>query len=644
MRTDASLLQEFAGSQSEAAFAELVRRHADLVYATARRQCWGDLHRAQDITQLTFSELIRQAPRLLHHPSLAGWLHTTAMHFAARLRRSEHRRVIRETSAYAMVHELPADAAEVLWRDVRPEIDTALQTLSPPDRDLVLRRFFQGQSYAEIRESLGLTENTARMRVDRALERLRRTLEKRGVRSTTALLTGCLGAHAVSPTPATLLATLTIPALAPISLATSTSTSVLLSLGRCLGRFGEALISAKQWILVGSALTLLGVLTLDADSVVANRSPRVEFAPLQDPNPALPTESPSDSGAAFAWKWAAVESADYRQLATNLRADGAPESLVRDFIGLDLLRIYGARAAQLRATANAAEYWRKPSFPVPGSDEYRRYRELDHEQHAVMQSLFGPHTRPSAAWNLPFMVVDQDAVRFAWLPPEVLPEVLRILAPSLEEQLQENSTPGVRVHQPEVEQRRLDRQLASLKDLLTPAQLEELRWREDPEVEQLRTYTRECALSESEFRQLAAAAPSLELYRPAVSAADVRDLEDQLARVLSPGRAREVVRGLDGTYITALRITEHLGLPIETARRIWEIKADTLRALELLESSPTTSSQETLSRRRMLQERVSLEVRALVGDEGFAALRSADWTWWKGLEQPGALRANRRHP
>lgn len=637
MRTDASLLQEFAGAQSEAAFAELVRRHADLVYATARRQCGGDRHRAEDITQLTFSELLRQAPRLLHHPSLAGWLHTTAMHFAARLRRSEQRRVLRENSAYALADQLRPDSVDSLWNDVRPLIDAALLTLSSTDRDLVLRRFFQGQSYAEIRASLGFTENTARMRVDRALERLRRTLEKRGVRSTTALLTGCLGAHALTPTPAALLATLTLPTLAPVSLAASGA--MLPAVGRWLAGFGEALFAAKQWILAGSALTLLGVLAIDADSTLPPLPPRVDFAPLQTPSASRSATSEEESGAVFAWSWATVESTDYRQLVANLRADGVPESLVRDLVGLDLLRIYGARAAQLRADTTPAVYWRKPRFPTPGSDEHRRARELEHEQHAVMQSLFGQQLRPFAAWNLPFMGADLDAVRFAWLPSEVLPEALRRISPMLEEEREENSTPGVRVNDPTVAQRRLDRQLAALKDLLSPAQLEEFRRREDPDIEQLRIYTRECELNEPEFRRLIEAAPDLELYRPAVTATDLRELEERLRQILSPGRAREVLRGLDGTYITAKRTTEHLGLPIETARRIWDIKFDALRALELL----ATSSPEAAQQRQALHERVSREVRALVGDDGYAALRSADWTWWKGLEQPGTLRANRRH-
>jgi len=42
MTDDAELLRRYATDRSEAAFAELVRRHVDLVYSTALRQMGGD--------------------------------------------------------------------------------------------------------------------------------------------------------------------------------------------------------------------------------------------------------------------------------------------------------------------------------------------------------------------------------------------------------------------------------------------------------------------------------------------------------------------------------------------------------------------------------------------------------------------------
>ena len=83
MSEDAQLLRRYATERSEAAFAELIRRHVDLVYSAALRQVAGDAHGAQDVTQQVFSELARQAKPLARHPALAGWLYTATRQIAA---------------------------------------------------------------------------------------------------------------------------------------------------------------------------------------------------------------------------------------------------------------------------------------------------------------------------------------------------------------------------------------------------------------------------------------------------------------------------------------------------------------------------------------------------------------------------------
>jgi DNA-directed RNA polymerase specialized sigma24 family protein len=59
--TDQQLLREYAERRSEAAFAELVRRHVDLIYSAALRMVC-DSHLAEDVTQGAFVALARSAP------------------------------------------------------------------------------------------------------------------------------------------------------------------------------------------------------------------------------------------------------------------------------------------------------------------------------------------------------------------------------------------------------------------------------------------------------------------------------------------------------------------------------------------------------------------------------------------------------
>jgi DNA-directed RNA polymerase specialized sigma24 family protein len=74
---DHQLLAEFVRSESETAFAELVRRYAGLVYSTALRFS-SSPHHAQEITQAVFIILARKAATLSSRVVLSGWLYQAA--------------------------------------------------------------------------------------------------------------------------------------------------------------------------------------------------------------------------------------------------------------------------------------------------------------------------------------------------------------------------------------------------------------------------------------------------------------------------------------------------------------------------------------------------------------------------------------
>lgn len=214
MTDDAELLRRYVQSASEAAFAELVQRYIGLVYHAARRQVGGDAAAAEDVTQAVFSLLARKAASLLRHESLAGWLHATARFAALQTLRAERRRRSREQEAHDM-QELSSDArTAAAWERLRPVIDQALGELSESDREAVLLRYFAGLPLAQIGEKFKVTENTARMRVDRALAKLQAVLMRRGVTSTAAILDAVLVGEASGATPVGLAATVTGTALA----------------------------------------------------------------------------------------------------------------------------------------------------------------------------------------------------------------------------------------------------------------------------------------------------------------------------------------------------------------------------------------------------------------------------------------------
>jgi len=214
MIEDAELLRRYAEEKSEAAFAELVQRHVNFVYAGALRRVGGDAHLAEDVTQQVFVAVAGKAAALARHPALSGWLFTATRNVAAQLVRTERRRQRRESEASIMNELTSPSANEAGWERLRPVLDAALDRLGETDRQAVLLRFFEGKSFAEIGGRLRLAENTARVRVDRAVDKLKGALAARGVTSTTAALGLALASQAGVAAPAGLAATVTGAALA----------------------------------------------------------------------------------------------------------------------------------------------------------------------------------------------------------------------------------------------------------------------------------------------------------------------------------------------------------------------------------------------------------------------------------------------
>ncbi len=178
-QTDSQLLGAYAGNRSEAAFAELVRRHIDFVYsAVVRMVC--DRHLAEDVTQGVFVALATNASQLAERPALSGWLHRTARNIAAHTVRTIERRRAREQEASAM-NELLSGGTDTAWEDISPHLDAALDDLNEADRDALLLRYFEGKSAHEMAKVLGVSEEAAQKRVSRAVEHLREFLAKRGV-------------------------------------------------------------------------------------------------------------------------------------------------------------------------------------------------------------------------------------------------------------------------------------------------------------------------------------------------------------------------------------------------------------------------------------------------------------------------------
>lgn len=250
--SDGELLNRFGTEADHEAFAELVRRHLPAVSATARRIVMDPVA-AEDVAQVVFTRLAQRWRRVPRRCVLGAWLHADTRLVALQHLRSERRRQLREQTAVLDANALEPEPPD--WAAIRPLLDESLERLAEADRDVIVMRYLEPSSLDEVARRLGLKEDAARMRVHRALERMRVCLEKRHVATTTAALSSVLTTYGALPVPLSVSQTVA-------GLAMATSHSALLSAGT--GSLLSPLLMNKALPWVGAVL----VAALTADVVL----------------------------------------------------------------------------------------------------------------------------------------------------------------------------------------------------------------------------------------------------------------------------------------------------------------------------------------------------------------------------------------
>ena len=211
---DGELLRRYVEDGSQDAFAAIVQRHFALVYSAALRQVNNDAATAQDVAQAVFCDLARKVQSLSRHPLLVGWLYRSTRFAAVDAMRSQRLRRRYEQKAATMNRLIVESGEEMNWIDLSPVVDQMLAGLKSRDRDAILLRYFEAQSFTEVAAHLKLTEDSARMRVKRALEQLRTSLRRGGIVTTSAVLELALAENGIAAVPAGL-----VPAICSLALA-----------------------------------------------------------------------------------------------------------------------------------------------------------------------------------------------------------------------------------------------------------------------------------------------------------------------------------------------------------------------------------------------------------------------------------------
>jgi RNA polymerase sigma factor (sigma-70 family) len=366
--TDTDLLAAYTRDRDPTAFATLVRRHADLVYNACLRQTRGHHHLADDATQATFLLLAQRAHRLKPTVTLAGWLYTTARHAAANACRAETRRRRHEQKAATArlsspksampTTTLPADAhGTSLWHDLLPFLDPAVNALPTRDRDALLLRYFQAKPIRDVAAALNISEDAAKQRCSRAVEKLRRHFTARGLTTPAAALTTTLLAHTTTHAAPPAI----ISAVCGFALPTAVAPSISLIAGKTLlmtqlKSLATAAIAATLLVATGAAALLLAA---------PPSKPSPPPSPLASTSP---TTAPATTNVAITDPVAAA-------LVRELRAAESWIDTVKSFqLTAELTWLPPAPGVPPAASANFTEGTEKLSL---GFDDHRLFYRAD---------------------------------------------------------------------------------------------------------------------------------------------------------------------------------------------------------------------------------------------------------------------------
>ncbi|MDX9972299.1 MAG: sigma-70 family RNA polymerase sigma factor [FCB group bacterium] len=184
--TDAVLFDKWRSERDAEAFRELATRYSAMVYATCLRVLRNP-QEAEEAAQECFEKLA-QAPRL-DAPYAGPWLHKVATNRALDRLRVEGRRRTRE-DRYARERDTSLTPE---WEDIYPLVDEAIAGLPEELRVPLVQHFLENRTHDAIAQELGVSRTTITYRLQKALERVRRTLKRRGVNIAGAAFATMLG-------------------------------------------------------------------------------------------------------------------------------------------------------------------------------------------------------------------------------------------------------------------------------------------------------------------------------------------------------------------------------------------------------------------------------------------------------------------
>lgn len=326
-----------------------------------------------------------------------------------------------------------------------------------------------------------------------------------------------------------------------------------------------------------------------------------------------------------AFSWRGIESSDYRQYIANLRAIGCPEDVIRDLITADVQKLYARRAKALRSEPKQQEYWQKYTNQRPPPQLMEQLKALQKEQSDLLQSVLGVKLSSQSIVDAVYLQTDRRISELGWLPEDKRVAARRAFEESKLRELEFTANNEVGDHRVQ-ERKMLDARVALLKDVLSPAELEEYRLRSSPAAASLAGETKYLDLSFADFQRILKITDDLGAEKGSPYSRTEERMK-ALRAVLGDARADEFERKTDFNYDGAREATTRLNLPEDTADRVWQIKRDTIAAARQVQADASLSNSEKEQRYQAMRDSTRATLLQLLGQDGFELTQKRNRIW-----------------
>lgn len=145
----------------------------------------SDHQLAEDAAQEAFARALKNLKKLKTPAKFAPWLAQICRNVATDMRRARIRRTEAEHRRSADGAEAPGDGQGDPGRDAENLlVINAIESLDPPDRELIVLRYYNNMSYEQMAAVLGASKPAINGRLTRTKRKLARLLQRQGILET----------------------------------------------------------------------------------------------------------------------------------------------------------------------------------------------------------------------------------------------------------------------------------------------------------------------------------------------------------------------------------------------------------------------------------------------------------------------------